>query len=196
MYNPTGGVVSRSFQSVVNRGGVMFNGFSTVESGGTAETLIEPVRTRGTLFSYNNIEGTDYLQYGVKSLFGGVEVTTSYNPPLRFELSPALNLPGVQTVTRTTQTQVGAAAPTTSTATFSITRVGLALETITVPVGVVSVCRSNVDTVDAGVATEQTQFTLATGPCKGQVARLVDRRTGTTIFEMTSATSAGLSCAP
>ncbi len=198
IYRADGTVLGTQGLSIVNRAGVTFNAVSTVEAAGTSTATTSGTTVAGQLNSYNNIVGTNQLQYGVNVQTSGLQINTSYSPPLQRALSPALNVPESQTVTQTVQTLISAAGGATSsppvTSSYSISRVGLAIETITVPAGTVSVCRSNVDTVTGGTSSQQTHYTLATGNCKGQIARLVDRVTGRTSFEMTSATFNGASC--
>ncbi len=198
IYRADGTVQGTQGLSIVNRAGVTFNAISTVEAAGTSTTTTGGNTVAGQINSYNNIAGTNQLLYGVNLQTSGLQINTSYSPPLQRVVSPALNVPESQTVTQTVQTLISAAGGVTSsppsTSSYSITRVGLAIETITVPAGTVSVCRSNVDTVTGGTNSQQTHYTLATGNCKGQIARLVDRVTGRTSFEMTSATFNGASC--
>ena len=196
LYRPDASVLGTQRTRTVNTAGVTFNGVSTVESAGSGTTTIAtpPSVTAGRFTSYNNIVGSAVPQHGIKLPMGSIEVTTTYSPLLLRALSPALGTVESQSVVQTMNESGPGAAAGSRNSTFSITRTAQAIETITIPAGTVSVCRSSVDTVDDGVTSQQTQYTLAVGACRGQIARLVDRPTGRVLFEMTSASWNGASC--
>jgi hypothetical protein len=186
-----GGETRTQVISLVNTGGVTFNGTTTVRTSGTTTQGSTVVNTNRT---FQNAQSGQQVLYGNELDVAGLTLVTSYNPPLRRGLNPAIgnvdNYSGIQSSFSSAAGTSSAIVTSTYTATF--TTVGL--ETITVPAGTLSVCRVNLDVRTPDGVSQQTQHTLANGNCRGQIVRLTDRITGLVVTEMSSARFNGASC--
>jgi hypothetical protein len=174
-----------------------FNGVSAIEVQLDVTVLgATPVPTTSRALLYDNIVGTDILQYGEKTTAtvsaGGfsqtVTTTTVNTPAVRYPINAKVGDVITQTYdvrTTTAYSFAGAPAglpvpaPTTTLRTETQVWKFVAVETITVPAGTFQTCRFNATTTTTQAGSSPTTdvstgWVVASGPVRGLTAKVAD----------------------